>query len=340
MVRGIAVLFPLALAAIAVVAVAAGHGDPSPPRPVAGDIGGSFHIENSRSDTPIFEASNIGPGDGVSGTVTVANDGEEAGELTLSQHDVVDTPGAGGGLLSRGMSMRIREISDPAKPRPVYEGAVAPMPLLELGPLEPGQSRAFEFDASLPDRGTPAGAAVGDNAFQGAALSVGYSWMATELPPAAPVKPQSLVPPTGSAGTSTPRNVQLTILRIRAAIWHRHLVLWAYCGPGTCQVLVRLRFKAHRSAMSPGRALGSLGRRRLVTGSQKLAFRLSPRLRRALRTAVSRGERATAAVVLVLRSREAGPATAHDAVRLRHLQPVAVRLAPWRSSSIAARPSS
>lgn len=295
MVRAISIAFPLVLGAIAVAAAAAGHGDPSPPRLVATATSGSFDLENSRSDTPIFEASEIGPGSGASGTVAITNDGDEAGELTLSQHDVDDTPGPGGGLLSRGMSMRIREIGDPAKAKPVYDGVLAPMLALELGPLEPDQSRVFEFDVALPDGGTPTGAAIGDNAFQGAALSVGYSWTGTELPQAPSVMPRS-TSPTGSADASTPRNVQLTILRIRAAIWHRRLVLWAYCGPGTCQVLVRLRFKAHRSAMSPGRALGFLRRRRrrLVSGSQKLAFRLSPRLRRALLTAVSRGERATA----------------------------------------------
>lgn len=320
MLRGIAILFPPVLGAIAVIAAAAGHDDPSPSRPVATVTNGSFEIENSRADMPIFEASNVGPGDGASGTVTIANEGDEAGELMLSQHDVADTPGAGGGLLSRGMSMRIREVSDPAEPRPFYNGALAPMQPLELGPLGPGQSRAFEFDAGLPDRGTPAGATVGDNAFQGAALSVGYSWTATELPPASPVAPRSTTPPTGSATASSPRNAQLTILRIRAAIWHRRFVLWAYCGPGTCQILAHLRFKAHLSPRSHGKALGSLRRERLITGSQRLVFRLPPRLRRALRAAVSKGGRATASVVLILNNREAEPVKAHGAVRLRHLQ--------------------
>jgi len=321
MVRGIAIVFPLVLAAIAVAAVAAGHGDPSPPHPLATVTSGSFDLENSRDGMPIFEARDIGPGDGASGTVTIANGGDQAGELTLRQHDVDDTPGTGGGLLSHGMSMRIREVSDPVSPRPVYDGALAPMPALELGPLEPGQSRAFEFDANLPDRGTPTGVAIGDNAFQGAALSVGYSWTATELPPSPPVTPRSTTSPTGSPGASTSRNVQLTILRIRSAIWNHRLVLWVYCGPGTCQVLARLRFKAHRSPRSHGRALGSMRRERLITGSQRLAFKLPSRLRRALSAAAEKHARATASVFLVLRDGEAEPATARDAARLRHLQP-------------------
>jgi hypothetical protein len=321
MVRAIGIVFPLVLGAVAVAAVAAGHGDPSPPRPIATVTGGSFELGNSGDGAPIFEASDIGPGDGVSGTVTIANDGEEAGALTLRQHDVVDTPGAGGGLLSRGMSMRIREVGGPVKSSLVYDGALAPMPPLELGPLGPGQSLAFEFDATLPDSGAPAGAAIGDNAFQGAALSAGYSWTASELPPAPPVAPRSTTPLVVPTDASTPRNVQLTILRVRSAIWHHRLVLWAYCGPGACQVLTRLRFKAHGSPGSHGKLLGSLRRERLIAGSQRLVFKLPPRLRRALRAAAERHARATAGVVLVLRDREAETAPARDSVRLRHLQP-------------------
>jgi hypothetical protein len=320
MVRGIGIVFPLVLGAVAVAAAAAGHGDLSPPRPIATVTGGSFELGNSRDGAPIFEASGIGPGDGASGTVTIANDGEEAGALTLRQHDVVDTPGAGGGLLSRGMSMRIREVGGPAKSSLVYDGALAPMPPLELGPLGPGQSRVFEFDAALPDSGTPGGAAIGDNAFQGAALSAGYSWTATELPPAPLLAPRSTTPPAPT-DASTPRNIQLTILRVRSAIWHRRLALWAYCGPGTCQVLARLRFKAHGLPGSHGKTLGSLRRERLIAGSQRLVFELPPRLRRALRAAAEKHIRATASVVLVLRDREAEAAPARDSVRLRHLQP-------------------
>jgi len=61
MVRGIGIVFPLALGAIAVAAAAAGHGDHSPPRPVATVTSGSFELENSRDDMPIFAASDIGP---------------------------------------------------------------------------------------------------------------------------------------------------------------------------------------------------------------------------------------------------------------------------------------
>jgi|GEM_PF-2095940 len=322
MVRVIGIVFPLALGAIAVAAVAAGHGDPSPPRPVATAASGGFDLGNSRGGMPIFEASDIGPGDGASGTVTIANEGDETGELTLEQHDVADTPGTAGGLLSRGMSMRIREVSDPAEPRPVYDGALAPMPALELGPLRPGQSRVFEFDARLPDGGTPAGTAVGDNAFQGATLSVGYSWTATELPPPVPlVAPRSATSPAGPTGAPPGQTVQLAILRIRAAIWHRRLVVWAYCGPGSCQVLARVRFKAHRSPRSHGKGLGSLRRERFVTGSQRLVFKLPLRLRRGLRATAEKHAKVTASVVLVLRDREARPTTARDVVRLRHLQP-------------------
>jgi len=317
--RGVVVIFLLSLATTAAVAVAGGTEDRPPARPLATVTGGSFELENSRRGTPIFEASGIGPGDGASGTVEVANEEEQTAELTLSQHDVADTPGVGGGLLSRRMSMRIRDVSDPGKPRPVYDGALAPMPSLELGPLGPGQSRTYEFVAKLADGGTPAAAPAGDNAFQGAVVSVGYAWTAAEAAPGS-VGPSSASPSAADPSAANADRVpRLVILRVRAGLWHRRLVLWAYCGPGACQVKIHLRFQAHGRRGSHGRALASLRRQRLIAGSQRLVFGLPPGLRRALRAAASRGQRATVRVVLVLLGRDAEQLTVRRAVRLRHL---------------------
>jgi hypothetical protein len=317
--RGLAIIVFLGLAATAAAAAVGHGGDRRSAHPVATATAGSFALESSRNGTPIFEASDIGPGDSASGTVEITNESEESGELTLRQHDVVDTPGAGGGLLSSRMSMRIRDLSDPGRPRSVYEGALAPMPALQLGPLGPGQSRVYEFVASLPDRGAPTGAVAGDNALQAAAVSVGYTWTAVESTPV------QVVPRTGPSveGSSTAGDgvQQLVILRVRATVWHRRLVLWAYCGPGACSVQARLRLQAHRSRRSPTRKLGLLVRRRLVVGSQRLVFKLSPGLHRSLRAATKKGQRATVRVVLIPLDRDVARASARKALRLRHLHP-------------------
>lgn len=322
--RGLAIVVFLGLVTTAAAAVVGDGDDHQLAKPVATATAGSFDFENSRNGTPIFEASEIGPGDTTSGTVEIVNEGEEPGELTLRQHDVVDTPGAGGGLLSDRMSMRIRDVSDPGQPSSIYDGALAPMPALQLGPFEPGQSRVYEFVAGLPDRGTPAGAVAGDNALQAAAVSVGYAWTAAESPPAPEVVARSGPSVEGSSSASD-RVPQLVILRVRTAVRHRRLVLWAYCGPGACSVQARLRFQARRSRGSPARRLGLLVRRRLVAGSQRLVFKLPPGLRRALRAAGKKSRRATVRVVLIPLDRDVEWARARKAVRLRHRYPKALQ---------------
>ncbi len=315
--RGLVIVVFLGLVATAAAAVTGNGGNYWAAQPVATVTAGSFDFVNSRDGMPIFEAGEIGPGDTASGTVEIANEGDAPGELTLRQHDVVDTPGAGGGLLSDRMSMRIRDLSDPAQPRSVYDGALAPMPALQLGPLGPGQSRVYEFVASLPDRGTPTGAVAGDNAVQAAAVSVGYSWTAAESAPASDLSPDPGASPASESSDSQGA-LQLVILRIRKSIQHRRLVLWVYCGPGTCPVLARLRFRSRGPGRSH-RALGSLHRQRSITGTEKLAFRLSPQLQRALLSAASDGGRTT--VDVVLRNRGQAQLTARDAAQLRHLHP-------------------
>jgi hypothetical protein len=320
--RGLAIFVFLAGAATTVAATAGNGGDRRVARPVATATAGNFDFASSRDGMPIFEASDIGPGDSTAGTVEIANEGDEPGELTLIQHDVVDTPGAGGGLLSARMSMRIRDLSDPGRPRPIYDGALAPMPALQLGPLGPGQSRVYEFVAGLPDRGAPTGATAGDNALQAAAVSVGYSWTAAEVTPALEVvaRTDSSADGSSNAGERVP---QLVLLRVRTAVWHRRLVLWAYCGPGACSVKARLRFQARGSRRSSARTLGLLVRQRLIAGSQRLAFKLPPGLRRALRAAAAKGQRATVRVVLVPLDRDVERTAARKAVRLPHLYPPA-----------------
>jgi hypothetical protein len=318
--RGFAIVAFLGLTATAAAAIAGNAGDRRAAQPVATATAGSFDFANSRDGAPVFEASDIGPGDAASGTVEIANEGGEPGELTLKQHDVVDTPGAGGGLLSGRMSMRIRDLSDPAQPRSVYDGALAPMPALQLGPLGPGQSRAYEFVATLPDRGTPTGEVAGDNAVQAAAVSVGYSWTAAESTPR-PEQVAPTYPVADGTPTGTDHVLQLVILRVRTAIRHHRLVLWAYCGPGACSVQARLRFRTRGSRRTPARTLGLLVRRRLIAGSQSLVFKLPPSLQRALRAAATKGRGATVRVVLVPLDRDVERARVRKAVRPLHLYP-------------------
>jgi len=165
----------LALAAVAAIAAAAARNDESSRASIVTETSGSFSLANSREDMPIFTAADIGPGSSVKGTVEIANEGSEAIAVTLTQRNLSDMPGAGGGLLSQRLSLKIT-----AGPTVIYAGPLAAMQPQRLGMLAPGASRRYEFVATLPDGGVTGAI---ENAVQGASTSVTYSWTASEAPP-------------------------------------------------------------------------------------------------------------------------------------------------------------
>jgi hypothetical protein len=185
----------LALLALTATAVALGApGGRSSAQPVATVVEGGFELSNSRDGTAIFEAAGIAPGDSVAGTVEIANAGEVGADVLLEQGDVVDLPGAGGGALSTRLTMRVRDVTVPGAPVSVYEGPLAPMPDHVLRALGPGESRRYEFVATLSDGGSPPSPDGGDNAVQGASTSVDYSWIAGEEAPPPAESPREVRP--------------------------------------------------------------------------------------------------------------------------------------------------
>ena len=68
------------------------------------------------------------------------------------------------------------------------------MPPLGVGTLPAGQQRAYRFVATMPS-------GTGDNAFQGASLSVGFTWTAvgsgvgTATPTSTPTATPTATPP-------------------------------------------------------------------------------------------------------------------------------------------------
>jgi hypothetical protein len=186
----------LSLVALALVAVAlgsSGGGDETGARLAATSVDGSFSHSNSRDGQPVFMVAGLGPGGSVSGDVTLRNTGTLAGRFTLSAVDVADFPGPNGGTLSQRLRLTVADVTASAQPLTLYDGALAAMAPRDVGVFAPGQARSFQFIASLPDGGSPAGPTQGDNAFQGAQASVGYVWDAVahgEQPPAPDAPPQ------------------------------------------------------------------------------------------------------------------------------------------------------
>ena len=139
---------------------------------------GTFQITNSLDGQAIFQAGGLAPGRSVTGTVQLSNAGTLAGDLGLHQLDVVDQPGANGGLLSAAVHLDVQDITG-GNLVPVFAGQLASLQSSALGSIAPGEARTYRFIASLPDGGPPPTPTSGDNAYAGSALSVRYSWQAT-----------------------------------------------------------------------------------------------------------------------------------------------------------------
>jgi hypothetical protein len=167
-----------AIAAVSAWVVAASAGSAAKPTAVITQASGTFSITNSRDGQAIFQAHGLAPGRSVTGTVQLSNAGTLAGDLGLHQLDVVDQPGANGGLLSNAVQLDVKDITG-GNLVPVFAGQLASLQSSALGSLAPGEARTYRFTASLPDSGPPPSPTGGDNSYAGSAMTVRYSWQAT-----------------------------------------------------------------------------------------------------------------------------------------------------------------
>ena len=187
-----------AIVAVSAFTVAASSGADPQPVAVVNQASGTFQITNSRDGQAIFQAQGLAPGRSVTGTVQVANPGALAGDLGLRQLDVVDQPGANGGLLSNAVHLDVQDITG-GNLVPVFAGQLASLQSSALGAIAPGEARTYRFTASLPDGGAPPTPTSGDNSYAGSALTVRYSWHAT-----APDPNEGGGGGTGPSGTGAP----------------------------------------------------------------------------------------------------------------------------------------
>jgi hypothetical protein len=171
-----------AIVAVSACTVAASSGADPQPVAVVNQASGTFQITNSRDGQAIFQAQGLAPGRSVTGTVQIANPGALAGDLGLRQLDVIDQPGANGGLLSNAVHLDVQDITG-GNLVPVFAGQLASLQSSALGAIAPGEARTYRFTASLPDGGAPPTPTSGDNSYAGSALTVRYSWQATAPDP-------------------------------------------------------------------------------------------------------------------------------------------------------------
>jgi hypothetical protein len=167
---------PLFIASIAVVAAVVGWQDPLPPEPPQVGItaaNGTLSLANSLDGSAVLQVSNLAPGESAAGAVSLTNTGTLAGELDLTQADVADSPGLGGGQLSQALQLSVRDTGSGGT---VYSGPLAALDRRALGRVAPGETRSYAFTVQLPDGGVPPSPTGGDNAFAGASVNARYVW--------------------------------------------------------------------------------------------------------------------------------------------------------------------
>ena len=169
-----------ALAALGVLAVVllGGHRDA-----VAfqlADANGALSLTNSRGGAAIFHGEGLRPGVPVNGSVTIGSSGGSA--LALAAEPESES----GARLWDALTLRVADVTDPGNPAVLYDGPLARLGQRTLGSVAPGAPRTFELTAELP-------ASAGD-AYQGAQLSLGFTWVATA--PAAAATPTPAATPT------------------------------------------------------------------------------------------------------------------------------------------------
>jgi spore coat-associated protein N len=184
-----------ALGAIGLAVAAPGGlmADPELARVEVRAASGAVSISNSRAGQAVFNAAGMRPGDGVSGTVTIGNDGDRPGRFAFRAADVADSGPPHAGKLSERVELAVFDVTH--APVEVHAGPPAGFGQVDLGVIAPGGRRDYLVVATLPSGGD-------DNRFQGTALSLGLEWQATPVsggsatPTPAPETPSPSTPST------------------------------------------------------------------------------------------------------------------------------------------------
>jgi hypothetical protein len=309
--RRLPILVFFALAAMAAVALAQVTRQP-PARAATVAASGAFELSDSKEGGPIFAATGIAPGEATTGTVAIEDTGSEPLALTLHRGELIDEPGLGGGLLSSRLRLTVVDLSGPSAPRTLYTGPLDSMPAQPAGTLQGGETRTYEFTATLSDGGEPSF----QNAVQGASTTVAYTWVATEPGEGEPEEPGGGEEPeggeeegggSGGGGGETPRQddrgggdtsgggqaagnggvrgegalLSLIVPRVKGSIKRGRITAWTNCSM-SCTLSIRGRLRA-RSTTAGTRRVARVrfeGKTVYAPGPHRIRLRI-PRAMRA-----------------------------------------------------------
>jgi hypothetical protein len=168
---------------------------------------GAVHIANDRAGHAVFNAAAMRPGEGVSGAVTIGNDGDRPGQFAVRPTGLDDVA-PNGGKLSERVELVLFDVTNVQNPKTIYAGVPKDFSQKSLGVIAPGQERDYLFAATLPEGDD-------DNRYQGASLSLGFEWsaatVAADPTPTATPTPTTTPPVTDTTTPTTPTTPTLPV---------------------------------------------------------------------------------------------------------------------------------
>ena len=112
--------------------------------------GGTLELSNSLNGAAVLTARNMRPGSSASGTVSVSNTSTVDGDFSLSQANLIDTPGPLGGRLSDRVQLSVEELSDGGSTaQSLYSGVLSGLGARAVGTLRASQTRSYRFTVSF-----------------------------------------------------------------------------------------------------------------------------------------------------------------------------------------------
>lgn len=280
----IALLASLVLA-VAVLVAARSQGLAA--EPAATLATGAAQVANSRDGSAIL-GGRLGPGNELSGEVTISNVGSADGAFSLQLSHLTDTPGSGGGFFSRQLDLAVEDVTAPATPVAIYRGKLNSLNPTQLGSFAPGAAHTYRLTVSWPSAG------AADAPFYGSSMSVQFDWLATSDAPVA-TTPTPAPPATPSAPVLRPPK-----LTFSAASSQRVLKQRAVLAGGRCDQACTI--SARGTLSIPGASsvfkLTPASKKLTAAGSAKLKLKLSTKTLAKLRKALKAHRKATATVTV------------------------------------------
>lgn len=311
--------FACVAAGCAVLAASAGTSSPAatpPPRGLtATAAGAAFAKSPVGGEMPVMSVRGLAPGHGTSGTVTVRNPTARSRLFWLSQADLADQIGPGGGRLSDALQLSVLDMSTLSSPAALYRGPATTIGARPLGFLAPGASRTYSFTATLPDsQGPPS--APGSNPYRGSSTALTFAWRAIEGLPAVRSAPGAMPSPRSTAvarprGDTRPPKLRVSVQGRQPLLQARALDFDVACGErGRQKVTAVIRAGSGRWNVTVADGATRAGRR-------SLRLALPPAAYTAIRSSLLGGRDASVSLSVRARDRAGNRSAMRRSIRLQ-----------------------